>query len=763
MGATRLLILSILIYFIAGCVALQPKEVTYLQQSRYAEMEQYMDGQIKNHAASPFSKLFYLCYAYSKLRRYDKLFPCLDELEKKIKGGDYKLYYFDFRAAPALLRALAWTELGDYDRALVEAQKGYDLTKTKRTYLQMRIYALTAMGLVHALRNERDQANRFADELSAVRTSYPNNLLAKDKYIGLAKIYMAMEDYTRSLKAINEVKEAGALDMFADLASGASLSGESLFTYWELPKEYILNRSLLETGDPALAKAGYDRLLQMPQTEQNGDIYWLILFDRGRIAESEGDYEGAAQYYKRAIKVIEEQRSSINTEASKIGYVGDKQEVYHGLISVLYRLGRHEKAFEYAERSKSRALVDMLATKQSFSIHKGDPASAKTTLANLEAAESELRVQGARISTEQKGRRGLVVRIKSELQRSFPELASLVTVTSLTSKEAQSLVPPDEILVEYYYSGEDLFAFVLGRKGLRALKLDGKGLLSHVHHFRKAISNPGTSEYMTISQQLYDRLIAPILDLLGNANLQIVPHGVLHYLPFSALNSGTEYLIDRHSIGVLPSASVLKFLKKSPKGEQNILALGNPDLGNPRIDLKYAQQEAVAVGRTWPVTKVLLRENATETAIKVSGGDYKILHFATHGSFKPEAPLESSLLLTRDSDNDGVLTVGELYEMKLNANLVTLSACETALGEVKMGDDVVGFIRGFLYAGANSIVASLWQVDDKATSILMQEFYRSLKDKDKQAALRRAQLKVKKEYNPHPFFWAAFQITGTTE
>lgn len=763
MGASRLLISVTLICFIAGCVALQPREVAYLQQSRYGEMEQYMDAQIKDPAAAPFSQLFYLCYAYSKLRRYNKLFPCLDELEKKIEVGDYKLYYFDFRAAPALLRALAWTELGDYDRALAEAQKGYDLTKTKRTYLQMRIYALTAVGLVHALRNERDQANRFATELSAVSTSYPNNLLAKDKYIGLAKIYMAMEDYSRSLKAINEVKEAGALDMFADLASGASLSGESLFTYWELPKEYILNRSLLETGDSASAKAGYDRLLQVPQTEQNGDIFWLILFDRGRIAESEGDYEGAVRYYERAIQEIEEQRSSINTEASKIGFVGDKQEAYHGLISVLFRLGRHEKAFEYTERSKARALVDMLATKQSFFIHKGDPASAEITLAKLKAAESELRVQGARVYAEQKGRRGLVVQIKSELQRSFPELASLVTVTSLTAKETQSLVPSDEILVEYYYSGEDLFAFVLGKKGLRAVKLAGKGLVSRVHHFRKAISNPGTSEYLTVSQQLYDRLMAPLLDLLGDANLLIVPHGVLHYLPFNALYSGSEYLIDRHNIRVLPSAGVLKFLKRVPKGEQSMLALGNPALGTPQMDLKYAQKEALAVGRAWPETKVLLREHATETAVKVLGGGFKILHFATHGSFKPEAPLESSLLLARDRDNDGILTVGELYDMKLNASLVTLSACETALGKVKMGDDVVGFTRGFLYAGANSIVSSLWKVDDKATSILMQEFYRSLKENNKQTALRSAQLKVRKEYNPHPFFWAAFQITGSTE
>jgi CHAT domain-containing protein len=763
MGALRLFVTVILVFSLTGCASMQPKEVTYLQQSRYGEMEQYMEGQVVDYSTSPFQQLFYLCYAYSKVRRYDKLFPCLDALDRKIENGDYQLFYFDFRAAPALLRALAWTELGDYDKALAEARKGYELTKTRETYLQMRIYALTAVGLVHALRKEQDQAERFAGELQKVSTAYPNTLMAKDKYIGLAKIYMALGEYSNSLKAINEIKEAGALETFADLVSGASMSGESLFTFWELPKQYILNRSLLETGDTASAKAGYDKLLQLPQTEQNGDIFWLILFDRGRISEKEGELEEAIQYYERAIEVIEEQRSSINTEASKIGFVGDKQAVYHRLISVFYELRHYENAFEYAERAKARALVDVLATKDTFAVHKGDTSSAERTMANLEAAEYELRVQGSRVSKEQQGRRGMMVRAKSELQRSFPELASLVTVTSLTAKEVQSRVPSDEILIEYYYNGEDLFAFIIGQGGLQTLRLDGKGMALQVHNFRKALSSPDNSEYLTVSQQLYARLVAPFIGGVGEKNLLIVPHGVLHYLPFNALYSGSQYLIDSYSIRILPSASVLTFLKKAPGGEQSMLALGNPDLENPQMDLKYAQEEAIAVAGAWPRGKVLSRGKATETAVKSSGGNYRILHFATHGEFRPEAPLESSLLLARDRDNDGNLTVGELYDVKLNASLVTLSACETALGKVEMGDDVVGFTRGFLYAGANSIIASLWKVDDRATSILMQAFYESLKKTDKRAALRTAQLKVRDEYNPHPFYWAAFQLTGSIE
>lgn len=131
-----------------------------------------------------------------------------------------------------------------------------------------------------------------------------------------------------------------------------------------------------------------------------------------------------------------------------------------------------------------------------------------------------------------------------------------------------------------------------------------------------------------------------------------------------------------------------------------------------------------------------------------------------HGTFDAEKPLSSGLLLVGDSENDGRLTVGELYDLNLTADLVTLSACETALGRIANGDDVVGFTRGFLYAGADSIVSSLWQVDDAATSVLMQSFYEGLKNSDKRSSLRQAQLTTRKEYQ-HPYYWAAFQLTGS--
>ena len=353
--------------------------------------------------------------------------------------------------------------------------------------------------------------------------------------------------------------------------------------------------------------------------------------------------------------------------------------------------------------------------------------------------------------------------VKAKLRTVAPELASLVTVSQVTTGDIQSLLQREETLIEFYYQGDDLYAFALSKDAVKAVKLNGANLLAEIGQFRTGLEDRRTRRYAEFSQKLYDRLIKPIEPLVTTRQLLIVPHGVLHYLPFSALQSGTENLVDRYSIRHLPSASVMQFLKdRQTQKSQAVLAFGNPDLGKPEYDLKFAQEEAVAIAKGFPQAKVLVRKEATKTALKNLGPQFSYLHFATHGKFDPDAPLNSGLLLASDAQSNGFLSLGELYSLRLNADLVTLSACETGLGKISNGDDVVGLARGFLYAGSNAIVASLWEVDDAATSFLMTEFYANLKKTNKREALRQAQLAAKIKYD-HPFYWAAFQLTGKSE
>jgi CHAT domain-containing protein len=421
----------------------------------------------------------------------------------------------------------------------------------------------------------------------------------------------------------------------------------------------------------------------------------------------------------------------------------------------LIATGQPAKAFEYVERSKSRALVDLLASKKDFVAPKADQQQVASLLTELDTQEAAARVQ-----KDGAARSSRALQAKQRLQTVAPELAALVTVAPVAASNIQTLLQPDETLLEYYYEGDDLYAFIVTREAVKGVKLDGANLVDEIRQFRAALKQPGSQLYTAPSQKLYARLIKPIEPSLNHKQLLIVAHGALHYLPFNALQSGNEYVIDRYSLRQLPSASVLQFLKgRQVAPSAGVLALGNPDLGNPRYDLKCAQVEAAAIAKDFPQAKVLVRKDATKTAFKTLGPQFSFLHFATHGQFDPDKPLNSGLLLAKDAQSNGFLSLGELYSLRLHADLVTLSACETGLGKISNGDDVVGLTRGFLYAGSNTIVASLWQVDDQATSYLMEQFYADLKKNNKRDALRQAQLATKIKYE-HPYYWAAFELTG---
>jgi CHAT domain-containing protein len=525
-----------------------------------------------------------------------------------------------------------------------------------------------------------------------------------------------------------------------------------------MPKEYLLYKTQFEIGEIRDAKTGFDKLLKDRRTRSNGEIYWLLLFDRGRIAAGEGDMATAVKFWREAVDIIEQQRSTINTEANKIGFAGDKQAVYGHLIGGLHDTGQLTEAFEYLERSKSRALVDMLATKKDFAVATGDSEKIRELLAQAEKAEI------ASLAQDGEGRtRGHGATVAPLLNAQAPELATLVTVGTMPLAEIQARLRPDETLVEYYYNAEWLYAFALDRNRLSVTRTQAGGLEAEVRAWRTALEDPSGTAHLPQAQSLYRKLVAPILPRLDRPRITFVAHGVLHYVPLAALHSGDDYLVDKFTIRLLPSASVMKYLRS---GEANYpagaLILGNPDLDDKSLDLAFAQEEAVAIARMVPQSRAFLRKDASEEMLRKYGQGFRYLHFATHGEFIADNPLSSALLLAKDEQGDGLLTVGKLYSMRFDTDLVTLSACETGLGKIANGDDVVGLTRGFLYAGAATIVASLWKVDDQATSDLMRAFYANLSRSGKLDALRQAQLELKAK-RPQPFFWAPFQLLGSPD
>ena len=707
-----------------------------------------------------------LCYAYSRIKRYGKIMECLDQLDRAVAGRDKSTRLFgldDATAASYLMRAEAQIELGEYPQAILLADKALLWYQSEKSDDQdIYVNALAAKALSALALGQRAQAQALANNLDKFSASRD---FAGARSLAFARVNMALGHWQKVLDALAEDRLLGLRSFLDNLASGAFLRGVNNWVWIELPRGFMQTKALMELGRIEEARVGYDQLLAIPQVTANGEIHWMALFDRGRIAEQQNQPELAERLYQQAAVAIERQRMSINSEANKIGFVGNKQSVYARLVATQFSLGRFPQAFESMERGKSRALVDMLASRPSHALVAPNQVNAALVTqvlermreADLDSRRQEVRsIQAALQPASSPSSRALA----SELPGA---LASLVTVSQLDVKEAQALLGADEAMIVYFGEGKTLFATLLQPGSVHGVEIDASQLDDRIRRLRNDLQQSQPSALAQL-QALHQLLIAPLVPHIKASRLSIVPHGALHYLPFAALNDGSRDLIDLYNLRTLPSVSVLKYLRPSTsKSIERMLVFGNPDLNNELLDLPGAQLEAEALGRQFKAQHLLLRKQASRSAFQQLAPLASYIHVASHGEFDAGKPLNSGLSLAPDtpggSMDAGRLTVADLYRLRLDAELITLSACETGLGTVASGDDVVGLTRGFLYAGTSTVIASLWKVDDSATSYLMLRMYEHMNQQGRRGALRQAQIETRKKY-PHPFYWASFYLTG---
>ncbi len=288
---------------------------------------------------------------------------------------------------------------------------------------------------------------------------------------------------------------------------------------------------------------------------------------------------------------------------------------------------------------------------------------------------------------------------------------------------------------------------------------------------RDLIRHPEDERWAKPAASLAGSLIAPLRGMGVTRDvrqLYVVAHGVLNYLPFAVLSDGAQPLMEHMAIAYLPSAAMIADAKR-PAGSVDSMLVVAPS----RSRLQHAPEEASAVDALFrPNSLLLAGDNATETRFRAMAGGYRNLHLATHGYFNKQNPLLSGIELEADAEQDGLLEVHEIMGLKLTADLVALSACQTGLGagffsDVPAGDDFVGLTRAFLYAGSASVLATLWEVDDRSTGLLMEAFYRRLGsggNETRPAALAYAQQQIRS--NPkyrHPYYWAAFVLVGASD
>ena len=629
------------------------------------------------------------------------------------------------------------------------------------------------------------------------------------------------------------------------------------------------------------------------------DTKYLALYELAQAYEKTGQGAKAVKAYGEVLDHLEGIRGKLTKESHKIGFIAAQREIYDKIIRFLIQEGRVAEAFEYAERAKGRAFLDLIAEKELKPRNK----KVEPLLVRKQSLDERLYHFAAQPAKDISHERSVQAALKErdivikEIERVDPEFASLIAVRPLSLREVQGLLDKDTALLEYYVDQDGINIWVVTIKGIHAKRVEvpiyrlvkkvadfreslmrvngvrGDGVPSkdkssrvsleitpsrlkkgEPYHYRVYVENnlplflsvddivlkigewerqakdilerevpgghkkliyetqntwgitPGVHQVLLKTDQgilasnalelkanpsgtftikdgghpqerdpsgekaysklsLYDLLVKPVEPYLKKLRIGVIPHGILHHIPFVALNHKRSFVIEEHEIFQLPSASILKFCRKKNKDVKGkVLAIGNPQLKDAGLDIPFSEDEVKAIGRLYPGSKIFTKASASETNFKRNASPFEILHLACHGIFDAESPLDSALLLSPSPYDDGRLTASEIFNLNLNSSLVTISACRSGLAKIRAGDEIMGLPRAFIYAGSPSIVASLWNVSDEATAILMENFYRNLKQKHKAQALRDSQISLMKDARySHPFFWAPFILVGDYE
>jgi hypothetical protein len=500
-----------------------------------------------------------------------------------------------------------------------------------------------------------------------------------------------------------------------------------------------------------------------------------------------GRRASALARYRRAVELVEQARSRISVDEFKSSFLDDKVGLYEGAVALCLEGGTDDdvaEAFRTLELSKSRGLADLLAEyarERPAGGHPPGPARERFARLADELAWRRARNPSGRVPGDSGSRRGGAAdarRVRGcerrladafrELQAAEPALAELHRAEPPTAEELRALLGAREALVEFATARGQVWAFVLTRRALRAFGplcpagrvdalLEGLGgqieafalgrdfAARQLRHLRR-----GVDAYLA---DLYDALLRPLEPAVGDRDLVVVPHGRLHGLPVHALLDGDAYLVERRGVSYAPSAAVYAACARRPRA-----ASGPPLIcGVPAEDAPGIDRELEAVRELFPDAHVLAGPAATRAAFATGARGRRIVHVATHARFRADNPLLSSLSLA-----DGDLTFYDVFDMRFAADLVTLSGCDTGTTAVAAGDELHGLVRGFLYAGAPSLLLSLWPADDAATVELMRAFYGALAaGQSKRAALRGAQREALARHG-HPYYWAPFALIGRT-
>jgi CHAT domain-containing protein len=654
---------------------------------------------------------------------------------------------------------------------------------------------LSNLGQLYALEGDYENAEQYLDEaLQQIKAGQSQNSIAEVELLLplLTDLLPALgtsldPTLTGLLQGLPELIGAGQrLNAVADYNAEALVLNNLALVYLAQERTELAQRTFEE------ALVIYEEKLGSYPGAVN------IHANLGWLAQQAQENAIALQHYEAAIALLASVRSIAEGDAARVrtgnpqvlnsiglqGILSQQADVYALAANLYLQQDKGVEAFQAIERGRARLFRDMVSTgnarlpdseakaldrlREAFDLR----TQASLSLVQIRAISPLDRQQIRHWESELQKAETLYQNALADLSTQNPQLLTLApgVDSAIDLAALQSQLSANESTLIVYYIAEGFLeeptdqlavAWVIDGDSIDAIQLDTNGaeIRTRVDAVRKSID--AKAFYVEAADRLYRDLITPVKPYIQQTNLTIVPYSSLYYLPFATLwdAEAERYLIEDYTITYAPSVGTLSLIQGNRnQNADRMLAMAN----NSDNSLPNVVSEVTTISQQFSTT-VGLNEQATQAFFVANSGTVDLIHLAAHGRYDDVDPLASFVELAPDANDDGRLQVGEIFSLKLaEANLVVLSACQTALGEQSLGDEITGLTRAFLYAGTPSIMTTLWSIEDKASEALMTAFYQKLRtEKSFAAALRAAQLDILSKDNwRDPFYWAAFTLHG---
>jgi CHAT domain-containing protein/Tfp pilus assembly protein PilF len=680
-----------------------------------------------------------------------------------------------------------YVELGNFEEARLSYARALSLLPPDGTY---RINALINSGSLLLAENPGAALELYQRALHLARSGGAKLEVERGHALhALGKAYLRLQKLDEALRYFNQ-----------ELA---------IWKPGEQQEE--IAKALLERGDTYRLRADFqpaaadlDQALALARQTHRPAIVAACLLQQALLDRDRGRFEPARRKIEEVLDDLEKARSRFLRDQTRVSFFSTAGDYYQVEVDLLVREGRWADALTASERARARGLLDLLSEGR-LDLNQGISQDLKAQEAKLEKdlygsqshlADAARRRDQATIDQLQQDLLDIERReedLAQKIRSQNPRYSAVRYPKPLDAAAISSRLDGQTAFLEYFLGSERSFLFVATRQGITGYPLPPRGEIeARVRRLGEAISHPPSllerGKLRGEAAELYRILLAPAASLLaGRPHLLIAPDGSLDLLPFEVLltdpsavdgnrpASTLPFLLLRHTITYVPSASVLAEIRAlgppgAPDPASRFVAFADPltrpagGNGQALPSLPGSEDEVAAIARLYPAAavKLYLRERATKANVLRSVGSAERIHFATHGVFFAGLPELSGLVLSAEREGDeAILRVNDIFNLKLRADLVVLSACDTGLGREVSGEGLVGLSRAFFYAGTRSLVVSLWKAADVSTSRLMPDFYRRLSSVGKGEALRQAKLaRIGEGRFSEPYYWAPFVLVG---